>query len=664
MYKRRIKVFLAVILLALAGLAAKLWQLQITHGQEYRKQFEQGAEDIELLGSTRGRILDRNGEVLAEDKACYDFCLDYRFIASSTRWTELVDQVVREAGDQSPQQEVEVRRLRAVGARWAAQQVEAIRKTENLSAEEARNSYRQREGATLRLAEQIAASKGVDLDAQVGRIIRRVERIRLSVGGPVRDERMLHAIVAGLDESERQPDGIGDDQTIGASFVPSLKRFYPRREIACHIVGLTGPVDRADQGILNLTGQQADRLTRMLTNYLDGDVIGKTGVEKMCEKELRGQRGYRRTSRDNAVTGYEPASPGDDVRLTIDIGLQEELTQLMWGRGVQGSAVVLSIPDGQILAMVSVPAYDPNKYRQDYEILKSNPEYPLLHRAITRRYPPGSTAKVVTAMAGIASGLSPQTTYVCEGLFYHGHPEFGFKCDVYPRGHGSMTMLDGIKKSCNVYFYNVGRYVGSGRLANWFRLCGYGSEPGTGLPEEVKGSVPRMSARIGDPMMWAIGQGKLDGTPLQVANSMACAARGEFLSPRIVVDGGPEQVRRALPIRPDQLSVVQQGLWKVVNEPGGTGYKVFREGATAGEKLPPTCGKTGTAECPPQRLAGHPEVIIHEGNMAWFAGYTSYTRPQIAFAVVVEYVKEHGAVAAGPIARELVKMCQRRGYVQ
>jgi penicillin-binding protein 2 len=200
---------------------------------------------------------------------------------------------------------------------------------------------------------------------------------------------------------------------------------------------------------------------------------------------------------------------------------------------------------------------------------------------------------------------------------------------------------------------------------------GFGTEPGTHLPEEVRGSVPRMGLRPGDPMQWAIGQGSLDATPLQVANAMAAIARGEFLSPTILIEGGPPQVRRAIPLQRDQLAAVQKGMFQVVNIPHGTGYNVFRADASAGEKFPVVCGKTGTADAEPQRIDSNHngridrgDQVVREGNMAWFAGYSSYIDPRIAFAVVVEYVKEHGSTAAGPIARELVHMCNRRGYVE
>lgn len=640
MYKLRIKIFLGLVGLVFLIVLGKLFSLQVLGVDQNRKAFDRSLETTEMLSPIRGRILDRNGVVLAEDKRCYDFCLDYGFITQDDR--------------------------------WANEQVAGIRRKEGLNESEAQAVFSRRVENTWALARQIAADHHVNLDAKLASICRRVQQIRDEVGGPVREEKTGQPVIAGLDEAVHTAE-----ETIGATFTPSLTRWYPRGEAACHVIGRTGVVSLEEQRVRNLSGSQADRLARMLQNYLEGDDIGRSGLEKMCEGQLRGERGYRRSRKGGRILEDVPATDGRDVHTTLDIDLQEELATLMSKRGVLGSAVVMNIADGSILAMVSLPTYDLNRFGEDYNTLRNNQvDLPLIHRAVGRRYPIGSTAKPVTAITGMINGLSPYTRYTCQGLYYPGHPELKFKCDVYPGAHNTLELQDAMKVSCNVYFFHVGNYLfnrGSDTLSKGLGLFGYADVPGTGLPEEVRGNVPARAASAGDAMNWAIGQGQFEATPLHVANAMAAVARGEFVSPKVVEEGGPAQVRRQIPVTQAQLDAVHAGMWKVVNEPGGTGFKVFRAEAIPGEKFPPTCGKTGTADAAPQRIDSNgdgrittEDQIVREGNMAWFAGYAPYVNPQVAFAVVVEYVPQgtFGATAAGPIARELVRMCKARGYIR
>ena len=648
MYRQRIKIFLAVIGLTLAGLTAKLVDLQIIHGQDYRRAFERNLITTTELPTIRGRILDRNGRVLAEDKQCYDFCLDYRLMAE------------RDGSPTAPPVPADVNVPRLPDARWTKQRIQAIRKAEGLSAAKAEEAFWRRAERSWTLARELCRQKHVDLDAQVDRILTRVQTIRESVGESVTLEKIGHAIVQVEETSETA-------ETEGASFEPSLERWYPCGDLACHVIGLTGPVRTQDMNLLNYTPQEADRLARVFNNYLAGDQIGQSGVERMMEKELRGRRGYQRTRRGGEVVESVAPERGADVTLTIDAELQDFLARLFFDGVKQGSAVVISVKTGEVLALVSVPTYDMNRFREDYDALAKNQvDLPLIHRAIARRYPPGSTAKVTAALAGLASGLSPATRFFCQGALYPEDREH-FKCASHI-GHGSLELVEAIQHSCNVYFYNVGRTVGARKLHDCMSRFGYGSPTGIGLPEESGGNLPDHATYPADPMMWAIGQGAFDATPLQVANAMAAIARGEYYSP-VLVKGATPATRRDLGVRRDYLDAVHKGMWAVVNLPGGTGYKVFRAEMTPGERFPVTCGKTGTADCEPLRkdINGDGRITldekVKEGNMAWFAGYASYTDPEIAFAVVVEYVPGHGGEEAGPFARKLVKYCQERGFV-
>ncbi len=636
MYKQRIKIFLLIIGLTIVGLLIRLVQLQVVSGDTYRQQFENSLRYTELLPAKRGMILDRNDHVLAYDKGCYDFCLQYRFLMR-----DVPDFEEREAY-----------------GKWVNRQISDIMKKEGYSLGEAQEIYRRREENTWQLARELAARNQVDLDAEVQKIKDRVRRMRARKGVTLREELMPHPVVAGL---EKQDFSI--DDTVGASVRPSLKRWYPRNDTACHIIGVTRQVTENDQEKLNSPDDGVDWLTRMRTDYLGGDRIGNGGVERMCEGLLRGQRGYRKCVRGGEVLEVEPAQNGRDVKLTLDIDLQAEITNMLASKGIQGCAVVMSLPEGEVLAMVSVPTYDLNRYRADYNLLEADKiDRPLLHRAVGHRYPIGSCAKVVTALAGLSNGLSPETSFYCAGALDSAHPNV-YRCHGGP--HGTLSLTQAIKVSCNVYFYNVARRVGGGKMSASMRLFGYGSKPGAGLLEETAGFVPRHVDFEYEQMQWAIGQGRFDASPLQVCAAMGAIARGEYVSPMLAFEGGPMRVHRNIPVPDSYLKAVQKGMWMVVNEPGGTGYSAFREGAGTERLDIIACGKTGTADPPPLKVDGQ---IVKGGdgktNMAWFAGYAPYVSPKVAFAVVVEYTPDMAGKVAGPIARDVLKMCKARGYLK
>ncbi|HET6427659.1 MAG TPA: penicillin-binding transpeptidase domain-containing protein [Phycisphaerae bacterium] len=655
MYKRRIKIFMGVVGLVFLVVVAKLGHLQIGLGKELRRRYEESIRSVQPLPGGRGKIIDRRGRILAVDRPCRDFCLDYRFLTRDPKWI------------QRQQKQIE----RAYG----------------VSKEDARRVYERRAEYTWRLADRIAGKMEADLAESVSDVVNAVQRIRRRVGSAVREEFADHPIVTGLDAETgvAAEAEIDSDRTVGASIRPSHKRFYPYGGLACHIIGFTGPVTREelDDPNVNIPDDRADWLTRMRSNYLAKDTIGKAGVEKMCERRLRGRRGYRLRERSDgryAVLEYVPAGDGGDVHLTLDIKLQEALTERMMGTGHNGSAVVLSVPRGEVLAMVSVPVFDLNNYRRDSNTLfRDDVDLPLLNRAVTRRYPPGSTIKPLVALAGLSTGrITLDTPFHCSGRLLENVPN-KWRCAAR-WGHADIRLVRAIKKSCNVYFYHVGQLLAGAALSDWFLMFGLGSRPGTGLPEEDPGLVPtkewlarefptgddRRHFRVGDARNMAIGQGYLAATPLQVANAIATIARdGRFLSPLLALEGGPGRVRRDLPVLREHLAAVRKGMYQVVNEDGGTGYQVFR-GADLGVKV---CGKTGTATTEPQRADLNRDgkvdrgEIVREGSMGWFVGFAPYEDPKIAFAVVVEYVDGGGSVTAGPVAVDLVRACKRLGYL-
>jgi penicillin-binding protein 2 len=680
MYKSRLKILLGLIALMFVVLLLRLGYMQIVRGDYYRLQAERSLRSVKLLPGQRGRILDRRGVILAEDEACYDFCLDYRFLVSEP---DLMATRVREIMAETGLSEPDARRRyeKQTGwDRWRRRKVRAIMAAQGAKEAWAEKVFRRQVEYTWQLAGQIAREFDCDLSRQVRRIVQGVERVRGRVGRPVREERMGHVVVAGLDESQANSLRVLLGKTVGASVAPSHRRRYPYGSTACHIIGVTGPIFRREMEKYNLRPDQADWLARMQSNYLFGDTIGKTGVEKMAEKLLRPRRGYRQFKRLDEVIANVPAEPGRDIHLTIDIELQEQLTKLMRSTGQTGSIVVLDVKDGDVLAMVSWPTYNLNTYRADYPQLVGDViNLPLHNRAVSSVYAPGSTVKPIVALAGLGAGrIEPQTTITCTGtnpFSRTGRP----RCWIYQKyrtTHGPLDLVGALKNSCNNYFVTIAHWIGAAKLTEWMGYFGFGAKPGTGLPEERSGVIAdqawlrqhrNRSFVPSDAWNYSLGQGVFSASALQVAGAHAAIARGGvYLSPRLAAEGGPPRVHRILPLAESHIQAVRRGMYEVVNSRGGTAWKVWRRGEPLGVTV---CGKTGTAQTPPMRIDSNNngridsgDRIVRRGNHAWFAGFAPYQNPKIAFAVLLEYAGGGGA-NAGPIAKETVRICREFGYL-
>ncbi len=658
MYKQRLIIFLAIIFLGLLVLVGRLATLQLARGDRYRREYEQSVRETQMLPAARGCIIDRHGRIFAADKACKDLCLSYPFI-------------VRDEG-------------------WVEHQVSLIKRQESVTAAKAKEIFEQRYTQTWRLADEIAEGGGVDLRVAVDKITDSVQAIRRSLERHGRIERIqeelqFHPVLSALDDTQaaRLEAAINQNRTVGVSIRPSHKRVYPYDDLACHVIGLMGPVAASDCNRV-FSGTPQERLAARRDAYEPTDRIGITGVEKMCESQLRGRAGYRvveKVGRDPNDLEGEEAQNGQDVHLTLDSVLQYNLAQEMRKPrslapgGYTGAVVVMSVERGDILALVSVPTYDLNRYRLDANALfHDDVNLPLLNRAVGMRYPPGSTAKPIVALAALETGkITPQTTFFCQGHLFPNDPEH-LKCTG---SHGPVDLNRGLMKSCNVYFFSVGEKLGPLLLCDWFRQFGLADHPGSGLGEERRGHIPTREwlDRRDNRNQWdaearqmGIGQGSITVTPLHMANVMATIARdGLMMSPMLVVGGARDQEPRQIPLSHEHLELVRQGMFAVVNEPGGTAYTPFHDGTA--EPLPvEVSGKTGTAQASPQLADldhdGKAEEVVRSGKMAWFAGFAPSNKPRIAVAVVIEYTEGHGGTTAGPIAREAVRLCRELGYLK
>jgi len=448
------------------------------------------------------------------------------------------------------------------------------------------------------------------------------------------------------------------------------RRSYPHGTLAAHLLGYVGQINAAE---LRQRGELGYRL---------GDAIGKMGVEKELDAELKGRDGFQQLEVDSLGRGLRVLSsvdpiPGHDVSLTLDLGLQLAAEEAL--AGVSGAIVAVDPRDGAILAAASSPPIDPNAFSRGlsqaaWEGLTGDPRHPLQNRALQAQYPPGSVFKIVTAAAALEAGaITPATTFTCRGALRFGKRDF--RC--WKRsGHGEVSLHRALVESCDVYFYQVGLKVGIDAIAATARDFGLGRQTGAGLGGEAAGLVPdtawKRRARgepwyPGETLSAAIGQGYDLVTPLQAALLAATVANGgTWHQPRLVrrvVDAAGATVREPPPgeehrvaIPEADLALIRDALWGVVNEPGGTG---------AAARLPGlgVSGKTGTAQVVRMQARGERESGPPERyrDHAWFVCWAPREQPRIALAVVVEH-GGHGGSTGAPIARRLLGELRGLGW--
>jgi penicillin-binding protein 2 len=428
-------------------------------------------------------------------------------------------------------------------------------------------------------------------------------------------------------------------------------RSYPLASAAAHALGRVGEVTERQLEVPEFEG------------VAPGSLVGQAGVESRYNRDLMGKDGYRRVivSRGLEVQEAERQAPedGPSLTLSLDASLQAAVEKAFAGRA--GSAVALDPETGEILAMTSTPAYDPNEFTMGVEpslwaSLSGDPETPLMNRVIQGVYAPGSTFKIVTATAALEEGvITPQTTFYCPGyLAVYGTV---FRC-ASKGGHGVVDLHRAIAQSCNVFFYQVGIRLEIGRIAAWAKRMGLGAPTGVDLPYEATGLMPSPEWKLrvfktpwyaGETVSVAIGQGQVSATPLQMARLAAIIANGgRLVQPHLVRSAGgrpvPAEPPKPLGIRPETIELVKEGMRAVVA--GGTGWR-------ARLSTVEVCGKTGSAQVVAKsRLerTPHEEALLPHG---WFLAFAPADHPKIALAVLVEHGGSGGESAA-PVARAIL----------
>ena len=444
-----------------------------------------------------------------------------------------------------------------------------------------------------------------------------------------------------------------------------LSRIYPLGADFAHVVGYVGPVS---DYYLESTGD-----TDPILQTPDFQV-GRYAVEARMEQDLRGEAGnlwveVNAAGRVMRELDREEPVPGRDLQLTIDTGLQNYTQARLAGESA--SAVVLEVETGEVLAMASAPTYDPNLFVRgisvaEYANLTENPYRPLASKTVQGLYPPGSTFKMITALAGLEAGvIEPEETITCNGFIELGTRRF----HCWRRGgHGRMNMVDGLTQSCDVYYYDLAQRVGIEAIAAMARRFGLGERHDLPLSGVAEGLIPTREWKranrgsdwvVGDTLNASIGQGFVLNSPLQLAVMTSRLATGRAIRPQLVrtLNGIDQRFDPAadLGIDPAHLEVIRQGMWSVSNFRRGTAFRtrVIEEGHQI-------AGKTGTSQVRNITAAERASGVTRNADLPWerrdhalFVGYAPADNPRYAVSVVVEHGGGGSAVAA-PIARDLL----------
>ena len=457
-------------------------------------------------------------------------------------------------------------------------------------------------------------------------------------------------------------------------------RFFPDGEASSHVVGYMGPVSEKEIAI------------NPLLNHPDFK-IGRSGVERELEPRLRGEAGVRRME-VNAFglsvreLSREDSKSGEDINLTLDKRIQTFVKERM--KNLSGSAVVIDIKDGSVVSFVSTPSFDPNQFTQGvkanyWKSLTRSPDRPLINKAISNQYPPGSTFKIVVALAALEDGFDPNVKIHCPG-----HMDLGgrrFHC-WKKEGHGKMNLNDAIMHSCNIYFYHISKNLDVDKIASMAKIFGLGEESGIILKGEKSGLIPNKEWKRqkynrkwqkGDTFNVSIGQGYALATPIQLAVMAARIASGKNISPHLVTQKDithdttkineinnletitKKEVKngfKSLDIKKAHLDLVRDGMRRVMNVAGGTAY-----GSKIWDEKYAMAGKTGTSQViSKEKLKTSIEHMTEEQikrtqNHALFIGYAPLSHPRYAISVVVDH-GGGGSKTAAPVAKDIMLKVQ------
>lgn len=574
----RTRVYFGIISAGFFLLVVMLFYTQIIRGPYYKKRSEENRITIVPLDAPRGKILDKNGNPIVDNRICFDVSIVYRNARDLNKLTSFLAQSLK------------------------VNKSDILR---NL------NKARARPYAQCLLVEDIGRENAVILE----------------------EKRYDHP---------------------GYNITTRPKRDYLMGPQAASVSGYIGKISELELSKYRQYG------------YTIRDFVGRAGLERKYDEYLRGTEGGMQIETDSRgrqleVLGVAPAVHGKSITTTIDKDLQEYCYTIMEERN--GAVIVMNPSSGEIYALVSKPSYDPNIFiksgmnKEIRAVLRNESGmHQLLNRAISASYPPGSVFKIITSLAALTyDKCTLETTFTCGGVFRLGSA--AFHC-WKEGGHGAQHIREAIKNSCNVFFYNVGVRTGGNYISEFAKKFGLDSKTGIDLPGEISGFVPTPKWKLvtgqggwsgGDSANMAIGQGALLTTPIEIACMVSAVANhGYLVRPYLVekIENVKVSSPRVEKINVDKkaLDIVREGMYKVVNDPDGTGKKCVLENFKV-------AGKTGTAQNSKGKAHG------------WFGSFAPFENPQVSVLVFVEFGGK-GGVEASKIAHGIYLKCIEKGILK
>ena len=644
--KLRYNIITAFVYIAGIILLAGLFNLQIIHGEEYRKTSEIKLTRETVSKAARGSIKDNSGNVLAGTEIGFSLELYKTKLENDTLNSSILNMinVLEQNGDTYIDTfPIKVEPFEFIYSEEEKQNNWKIANKINsdYSAEQCFNFFKEKYG--VKIENNIDARKIINVRYRIS------QEGYSSTKSIVISKNISKTSVLLLQEQ--------NDKFPGINIITEATRTYPFGNLASHIIGY-----------INNIGNEYEEAKAEDNRYTPNDLFGKSGIERSFEKYLKGTNGIKQIDMtvDGTITGEyvaQEAQAGADVILTIDANFQSKVEEILEnsvnsvrGGSTGGSIVVMNVNTGAILAMASYPTFSPSAFIGgiDSETWNSyiNPENnkPLTNRSIQSIYAPGSTFKMLTAIAGLETGAIDENTRINDtGIYPRGHNP---ACWIYRStrgGHGWLNVTQALQRSCNYFFYDVGYRTGIDNIYRYARYFGLDSKTGVELPAEAKGNAAQQSSAgeagwyVADTLVAAIGQGYNSFTPIEMAKYVSMIANGgKRLRPTLIksvlnADGSEvsrEEIRtymddklgidtsddENLSISEETINTVKRGMLAVTSEPGGTAYATFNG---FGVKV---AGKTGTAD------------VADTGDIAngWFVGFAPYNEPEIAIAAVIE----------------------------
>lgn len=588
---RRLKIVTLCVIAAFVVLVSRLWFLQILKGPNYRDQSDHNRIRLQDIPPARGKIFDRNGELLVDNRPSYNLYI----IPEEIQHSE--------------------------------QLLESLRRLIGLDPKEVEKKFDK--ASRLYPFKPILIKRGMS-------------RKELAI-----IETQLFDLP-------------------GVDIQPHPQRYYIHKSFASHLIGYLGEISEEQLNSGEYDGNRA------------GDFIGKDGVEKKWQKDLFGIRGGAQVERDAAgrnlkVISRRPATPGLNVWLTIDMNLQMIAEAALAGK--RGAIVALDPNNGEILALASGPAFNPNVFidgldKTEWERINSTENTPLLNRTISGQYPPGSIFKMVMAIAALEEGvIDPKEEVLCTGTYLVGKNDIRSCWKV--TGHGKVSLYEAIVGSCDVYFYRLGELLDVDTIARYSKAFGLGEKTGFEIGSEKPGLVPTSEWKLknrhepwqaGETISLAIGQSFLQVTPLQAAGVISAIFNGGYLyQPKAVKRVGKDEtvvykftptLRGKVESSPENMELIKKALIGVVHETrDNTGRRAKVKGISV-------AGKTGTVQVVGLKKTEsleeeEGEIPVKFRDHAWFVAIAPAEEPVLALAILVEHAGKGGSEAAAPIAKKL-----------